>query len=114
MTREVGLVLTRPPAGVDWVFGGYCYGVDPLTLPAPGTPDRAEAGEPPDFRDACRRIRAIGETGVPPDRIEPCQDEEELYWFRWITGHQVSFVVWRLMSQLVDDVTEGRADAAAV
>jgi hypothetical protein len=112
MTREVGLVLTRPPSGVEWDFGGYCYGVEPLTLPEPGAPDRAETAEPPDFRDACRRIRTIGGSGVPAGRIEPCPDEEELYWFRWITGHQVSFVLWRLMSQLMDDVAEGRAEAA--
>ncbi|CAM3726813.1 hypothetical protein KIPE111705_21855 [Kibdelosporangium persicum] len=112
MTREVGLVLTRPPSGVDWDFGGYCYGVEPLTLPMPGAPDRPETEPSADLRAACEQIRAIGESGVPEGLIERCQDEGELYWFRWITGHQISFAVWRLMSQLLDDVTEGRTDAA--
>nr|WP_052477633.1 hypothetical protein [Kibdelosporangium sp. MJ126-NF4]CEL13010.1 hypothetical protein [Kibdelosporangium sp. MJ126-NF4]CTQ98696.1 hypothetical protein [Kibdelosporangium sp. MJ126-NF4] len=113
MTREVGLVLSRPPSGLEWDFGGYCYGVEPLTLPLPGAPDRPDTTETPaDLREACARIRRIGESGVPADRIEQCHDDEELYWFRWMTGHQISFIVWRLMSQLVDDVTEGRLDIA--
>jgi L-tyrosine peroxygenase len=36
--------------------------------------------------------------------VERCDAPDELFWFRWITGHQICFVVWRLISQLLDDV----------
>lgn len=113
MTGEVGLVVTGPPSVAGWEFGGYEYGLEPLTLPAPGAPYSPPELESADgYWEICQQIRLIGERGVPAGQIEPCSEDDQLYWFRWITGHQISFIVWRLMAKLMDDVTEERADMA--
>ncbi|GAB3930576.1 hypothetical protein GCM10029976_032780 [Kribbella albertanoniae] len=42
---------------------------------------------------------------APPDDL--------VYWFRWITGHQVSFVLWRLIAQTLADLESGRVSPEA-
>jgi L-tyrosine peroxygenase len=41
---------------------------------------------------------------------------ENLYWFRWVNGHQVSFLAWQLLAAALDETLHGtgarRADAA--
>lgn len=86
-----------------WDFGGFAYGLEPLILPPAGSADAVcdglcvvSAGA---YAEACRRMQTLG--------FEPCDAPDELFWFRWITGHQVCFVVWRLIAQLLDDVNHG-------
>jgi hypothetical protein len=107
-------MVTDLSTGSGWYFGGYLYGLEPLTLPNPGVTNDDSVPPVPDTRsrqdytDACRRIlrRAPAGAGEPTD---------ELYWFRWITGHQVSFVIWRLMAQTLHGMRAGRiAQPAAV
>lgn len=105
-----GLVLAELPSDTEWEFGGYAYGLEPLTLPHPAAPGAvsrfAEPAWPEDaYGDACRLIRLAGARTAA--RL-PAAVTGELYWFRWITGHQVSFVSWRLMAQLIADVASGR------
>jgi hypothetical protein len=105
--------VTDLPAGTDWDFGGFAYGLEPLVLPAVGEPDALRRGDPAadgggaGYADACRLVRLLGEGGAPPPEVDPDTTAEELYWFRWITGHQVCFVIWRLMGQLLDEVDRG-------
>ncbi|MFI6340983.1 hypothetical protein [Streptomyces sp. NPDC050535] len=42
---------------------------------------------------------SAGEVLAPAD--EPSDDQ--LFWFRWITGHQITFLVWRLMAKLLEN-----------
>jgi hypothetical protein len=106
-------VLSELPTGGRWDFGGFAYGLEPLVLPPAGFPDVvrndsagvAAAGA---YAETCRRIRTLGECGVLMPEVERCDVPEELFWFRWITGHQVCFVVWRLIARLLDDVNHGR------
>lgn len=107
-------MVTALPAGSGWYFGGYLYGLEPLTMPSPGVMDDDPAHpvwgtrSRRDYADACRRILCPGKAGGS----EPT---DELYWFRWITGHQVSFVIWRLMAQTLHDLRAGPiAQPAAV
>jgi L-tyrosine peroxygenase len=95
---------------VKWTFGGFPYGIEPLVLPTAGAPDAAhdDAAPAADHADACRDLHALADRGVAEPGVEPCAAAEELFWFRWITGHQVCFVVWRLIAQLLDDVNHGR------
>jgi hypothetical protein len=94
---STGTMVTDLPTGSGWFFGGLPYGLEPLTLPSPGVTDDA-LGHPAsddrsvkDYDGACRLILRTG--GPAP---LPANDgtAHELYWFRWITGHQVRFVVW--------------------
>jgi len=108
------MVLTDLSSESGWHFGGFPYGLEPLTLPYPATAARSE-GIPSDFAEACRRIRRISEAGPATGEIEPCGQLDTLFWFRWITGHQVSFILWRMMAlHLRDLATHGQAAAAAV
>jgi hypothetical protein len=79
---------------------------EPLTLPEPDMPDRPAAGQPGDLDEACRRIlRPVAGFGAGIST-------DELFRFRWITGHQVSFVIWRLMAQTTEVSAESLANLA--
>lgn len=113
-TYERVVVLTELPSRPGWHFGGFPYGLEPLTLPYPGTAHQPD--EPlPEFDEACRRIRLISEAGTTTDGIQPCEEQDTLFWFRWITGHQVSFILWQMMAlQLQDVANRGRAASVAI
>ncbi|WP_329612690.1 hypothetical protein OG244_04775 [Streptomyces brevispora] len=103
------------PAVGRWDFGGFAYGLEPLILPAVGDPD-GPADEVParDYAGSCRRLAALGEHGLLTPEVQPCESPDELFWFRWISGHQVCFVVWRLIAQLVEDLDRGLRPADEV
>lgn len=94
-------------------FGGFAYGLEPLVLPPVGAPD-AVHDDPAcvawvgAYAEIFRRTHNLGERGVLAPEVERCDAPDELFWFRWITGHQVCFVVWRLIAQLLDDVNHSR------
>lgn len=95
-----------------WDFGGFAYGLEPLVLPPAGSPDAvhddpAGGASVRAYAEAFRRIRTLGECAVLTPEVERCAVPDELFWFRWITGHQVCFVLWRLIAQLLDDVNRG-------
>ena len=111
--------LCDTPTSGRWDFGGFAYGLEPLVLPPAGTPD-AVGGDPADgetaagYAEVCERLRALAEPGSPASEVAPCDEQDELFWFRWITGHQVCFVVWRLIGQLFEDVDQGRREPAEI
>ncbi|MFY1652851.1 hypothetical protein ACN27J_18410 [Solwaraspora sp. WMMB762] len=78
-----------------------------MGAPDAGAADVVPAGA---YAETCRYLRTIGETGLPELNVEP----QDLFWFRWITGHQVCFIAWRLIAQLLDDLNEGRRPAGEV
>jgi L-tyrosine peroxygenase len=104
-------VLADLPAGLEWDFGAFVYGLEPLTLPEPGTPyGTSGSGDDPEevYGEACRLIWRAGDGDGPAGPpATPGDETDELYWFRWITGHQVSFIAWRLMAQLAADAESG-------
>jgi hypothetical protein len=118
MTAVASEPLCDLPANGQWDFGGFAYGLEPLVLPAVGAPDAAAdpaVVAPVDaYAQTCWRIRTLAERGLLTPEVERCDEPDELFWFRWITGHQVCFVVWRLIAGLVDDLNQGRRSAAEV
>jgi len=58
--------------------------------------------DPRRYLEVCQQIErlAAGHDALD-DLTRSAPDEVELAWFRWITGHQVSFVVWRVMAALL-------------
>jgi L-tyrosine peroxygenase len=107
------------PVGGRWDFGGFAYGLEPLVLPAVGDPDAAPddtagVASVDGYAETCWRIRTLGEHGLLTPDVERCDAPDELFWFRWITGHQICFVVWRLIGQLLDDLNQGRRSADEV
>jgi hypothetical protein len=100
-------VLADIPTTERWDFGGYRYGLEPLTLPAPGSwaPLPARADTAP-----AARMLLVDDFGVPAELAQAPASADELFWFRWITGHQVSFILWRLIGQLAHEATQGSRD----
>jgi hypothetical protein len=101
------------PVAPRWDFGGFAYGLEPLVLPPAGAPDavRDDAvniASVDAYAQVVGRLRTLGERDVLAPDVGPCDAPDELFWFRWITGHQVCFVVWRLIGQLLEDVNQGR------
>ncbi|MEU6485682.1 hypothetical protein [Streptomyces sp. NPDC046887] len=102
-----------------WDFGDFPYGLEPLAMPPAG---RAQAGTehrpvtlPP--CDPDRIARELGAlTGSGPGAAAlvdaaPASSYEQLFWFRWIIGHQVTFALWRLMGRVLEEVGEKGPDA---
>ncbi|XVQ07085.1 hypothetical protein ACQP1W_31160 [Spirillospora sp. CA-255316] len=104
-------VLPGALTGVDAPpdFGDVAYGPEPLLLPVPSAQAEepappAETAFPGDFDEICRSLRAIAEGHGPA--AAPAASPEQLFWFRWITGHQVSFVLWNLTARLMNGVAD--------
>jgi L-tyrosine peroxygenase len=101
------------PALGRWDFGGFAYGLEPLVLPPAGAPDTvedntADIASVEAYAAIIGRLHALGQPDVLTPDVGPCDAPDELFWFRWITGHQVCFVVWRLIGQLLEDVNQNR------
>ncbi|MFA7762580.1 hypothetical protein ACGFNX_07465 [Streptomyces sp. NPDC048723] len=94
------LTDVRPAAG--WDFGAYPYALETLVLPDPAA--RLRGGGPgpdaPDFADG--------------SAVVPAGSPEELFWFRWITGHQAVFALWQLLDDELELVLADTVEGAAV
>ena len=85
-------------------FGGYPYGLEPLFLPDPDVPNLPDlAGLSAISAAAYRHIETLARQSHSSMPVVTQADPTELFWFRWITGHQVSFLLWRLMACLLKD-----------
>ncbi|MFE9429209.1 hypothetical protein ACFYNO_40410 [Kitasatospora sp. NPDC006697] len=89
---------------MDWNFGDYAYGLEPLLLPPPLGADDAASPVPsargPELKPLAPNLLRAAATGALPED-GPSSADTQVYWFRWITGHQVSFLLWRLLGQQV-------------
>ncbi|MFC0437707.1 hypothetical protein [Kutzneria buriramensis] len=99
--------LTDLPARSGWDFGDFPYGLEPLMLPDPLR--QGQRGGPPgrDFdADSAELLRELG--ALPPCRRDapPLVDADhsrQVFWFRWITGHQTTFAVWQCLARTLND-----------
>src|SRR5213592_2957961 len=102
-------VLTGVPSTRRWDVGDCPYGLEPLTLPPAGVWHPSSAQSPPPVPATPGGVWLVGDYAAgdcPPSAAE-------LFWFRWITGHQVSFILWRLIGQVLHDAGEGELDPGA-
>jgi hypothetical protein len=104
-------VLADIPSTPDgeWCFGGVPYGLEPLTLPFPGQDTTPQTNDTPGLTLAWQSLRAGSVAGA-----QPCEQAEALYWFRWITGHQISFILWRMSGRLAEEARQRVQDPATV
>ncbi|MFJ4576769.1 hypothetical protein ACIP4W_36295 [Streptomyces sp. NPDC088846] len=108
---STGFLVEDPGADV-WDYGDFPYGLEPLLMPPVGLAT-ATSGAPPAFGApadtgfARRRLSALIGDG-PSDAAgpAPAQSYDQLFWFRWITGHQATFLIWHLMGRLIEAVPE--------
>lgn len=83
-------VSAAPRLTASW-YGGGVHGLELLTLPRWRTP-----ADPAVAQNAAwvARINEPAFSKPPPTDVDDA--EARLFWFRWITGHQVSFILWQL------------------
>lgn len=109
-TAMRGLVTDLPPAA-SWNFGGHPYGLEPLFLPAGPGPDEPR----PEIDDGLMgrtRVLLDGDATGAHSLLAP-EPVERRYWFRWITGHQTTFILWRLLAGAMTDLAEPQSWRAA-
>ena len=111
-------VLTDVPACGRWDFGGHPYGLEPLTLPAPGPWPQAAGGAAASIKmsvsaETAGRVSLVAEFGIPPRLAAQPEDTDRLYWFRWITGHQVCFILWQRIGRLLAAAKGGERQPVA-
>lgn len=104
-------VLTEVPVREGWDFGDFPYGLEPLTIPDAGTEPGGD-GPCSRFAGLCTHLEHISRSGVPGP-VEPVESSDRLYWFRWITGHQVTFVLWQLVARELAMAERGERDREA-
>lgn len=110
VTLDTAALVAALPEGDVWEYGGHAYGLEPLALPARWLPrttafDRASIAACHDHLrnlspDTLRYLRPVG-----ADEID------RLFWFRWITGHQATFLLWQVLAAVLDDAEAPEADA---
>ena len=99
MNMDTGPVLSHLPSGDGWDLGGFPYGLEPgYACPRAGSGERSVSSirpispTMPITRRACAYCTPIED--VRCRRNSTLRRTDELFWFRWITGHQVSFIIW--------------------
>lgn len=70
-------------------FGGRAYGLEPLVLPP------APVHSSGDGHLMRRYAELLGTGTEPPGTLDTADSAEQLFWFRWITGHQLAFMLWQ-------------------
>ncbi|MFJ6697135.1 L-tyrosine 3-hydroxylase [Streptomyces sp. NPDC091272] len=78
-------------------FGGRAYGLEPLVLPTDPVHARG------DGELAWRYAELLGPRPAPaqgpPAGPGAADSAEQLFWFRWITGHQLTFMLWQELAR---------------
>ncbi|MEU2898602.1 hypothetical protein ACWC4E_10385 [Streptomyces sp. NPDC001273] len=110
MSTRVHRTVTELPVPDGWDFGDFPYGLEPLTLPEPPAP-----GTGTGMSDVLPADESLVERGGPCPRTGPALAAEEishqLFWFRWITGHQATFAIWQLTAHALHQA-RSRSDPA--
>ena len=112
MTSSRDGTLITSPRTDGWDLGEFAYSLEPLTMPPVGHATASSAVVPsvappcdPDLVLFQLRLLADGEPlAITNTGTDPTDDQ--LYWFRWITGHQITFLIWHLMGKLLEQSAE--------
>ncbi|MBW1600573.1 L-tyrosine 3-hydroxylase [Streptomyces sp. JJ66] len=110
--------LTSPPRTTAqpvaaWDFGDFPYGLEPLVMPpvgqAPADAEHQPLTVPPcDPERVCVELSVLsGQEPAGPALLAapPIAAYDQLFWFRWITGHQVTFALWHLTGRLIAEAS---------
>ncbi|MEU2423992.1 hypothetical protein ABZ619_23685 [Streptomyces sp. NPDC007851] len=116
-------IRISPRAGA-WDYGDFPYALEPLIMPPTGHA-RAFSGMPEVSVERCATdlvLRELAELAGglhPVDRVSDALESarassvDQLFWFRWITGHQVTFLIWHLMGRLLSATPAGGVPSGA-
>lgn len=109
-------IRISPRAGT-WDYGDFPYALEPLVMRPTGHArafsDTPEASvEPCDTALVLRELEELAGSVLPAEPVwGPLESArassfDQLFWFRWITGHQVTFLIWHLMGRLLSATPE--------
>ncbi|MEW2526417.1 hypothetical protein [Streptomyces sp. NPDC047071] len=101
--------VTTATRVAEWDFGAYPYGLEPLHLPEPDDLDRDEPDAAADaaLEHAARRLgHATAWLSQEEIHLADRDTLDDVFWFRWITGHQISFLLWHLMARVLARLPE--------
>ena len=94
----------RTPTEPGLLVGDPAFGLEPLVLPPVHDDFTSDGHSDAAFTSSC--LELLESISEGPDRgTSGSPIADDVFWFRWITGHQVSFIVWRLASQCLDHET---------
>ena len=99
---ETPAVVTTIPSGAEWEFGGHPYGLEPLALPARWVP-RSVGVDPVRIEELRGRLAQVSPASVRHLRPDSADEIDRLFWFRWITAHQTTFLLWQLLSAILQE-----------
>jgi hypothetical protein len=91
----------------EWEFGGYPYGLMPLTLPAPGL--RWLDGD----MSGVRRQQELLDADAGAAPYPAPESTDQLLWFRWIVGNQTASALWQLLDDELGRVLSEELPTAA-
>ncbi|WP_031068416.1 hypothetical protein [Streptomyces sp. NRRL WC-3742] len=118
MTRLSAVAALSPPGPEGWDFSDYPYGLEPLIMPDPKE-DLLDDERHPETTRATLLLLAQAHRGFGTTTPAVGREAlEQLFWFRWMIGHHISFVLWRLIAdalkRLPPDQGDGEADSEAL
>ncbi|QEV05008.1 L-tyrosine 3-hydroxylase [Streptomyces prasinus] len=109
---DTGVVVDRVPTTNCWEYGGHPYALEPLALP-PLRPPRRTLDDPAPIMALSKRLRQLDSDDSGSSLPRPRRGDAELdrlFWFRWVTGHQITFAIWQLLAGVVDEANTPEAD----
>jgi hypothetical protein len=91
-----------------WDHGGYPFGLEPLVLPARWAESKAPKPVPADLPTHLAAF-ALGQEASRTQDLVPSDSSaaDQVFWFRWITGHQACFVLWHLLAGALAEYKSG-------
>jgi len=95
-------IVTTIPAGADWEFGGHPYGLEPLALPTRWIP-RTVAVDSVQIEQLRGRLAHTSPASLRHLRPDSAEEIDRLFWFRWITAHQTTFLLWQLLAAVLQE-----------
>jgi hypothetical protein len=99
---ETPAVVTTIPSDAEWEFGGHPYGLEPLALPTRWAP-RAVTVDPVRIEELRKRLAHTSPASVRRLRPDSAEEIDRLFWFRWITAHQTTFLLWQLLAAILQE-----------
>src|SRR5262245_1264775 len=97
---EAPAVVATLPSDAEWEFGGHPYGLEPLALPSRWLP-RTVAVDPVRIEELRTRLAQVSPASVHHLRPEGAEEIDRLFWFRWITAHQTTFLLWQMLGAIL-------------
>ncbi|WP_144122882.1 L-tyrosine 3-hydroxylase [Catellatospora sichuanensis] len=106
---EAPAVVTTLPSGAEWEFGGHPYGLEPLALPSRWVP-RTVSVDPMRIEELRERLAHASPASVHDLRPDSAEDIDRLFWFRWITAHQTTFLLWQMLGAILRESEAARVE----